>query len=67
MVDEPVQIGDILLHVRKGTIGMVIEQDNLVNYSWVVEWTDGDYGAMNEESIRWFRHEAEAFAKQNGI
>ena len=27
----------------------------------------GDYGSMSEESIRWFRHEAEAFAKQNGL
>lgn len=67
MVDDPVQIGDILLHVRKGTIGMVIEQDSLVNYSWVVEWTDGDYGCMDEESIRWFRSEAEAYAKEKGL
>jgi len=67
MVDDPVEIGDILFHARKATIGMVIEQDNIVNYSWVVEWTDGDYGAMDEEAIRWFRNEAEAYAKEKGL
>lgn len=67
MFDDPVEIGDILLHVRKGTVGMVVEQDNLYDYSWIIQWSDGDYGSMGEESIRWFRHEAEALAKQNGL
>lgn len=67
MFDDPVEIGDILLHVRKGTVGMVVEQDNLYDYSWIIQWSDGDYGSLNEEAIRWFRHEAEALAKQNGL
>lgn len=57
----------MLYHDRQKVIGWVVKEDEQQKYRWYIQWADGDYGPISEESLLWYRDKAVTFAKQNGL